>query len=197
MNGVHSKTQIVGPRLFKIYVNGLLSKVVEGRLYMFADDTTIYVIADDIEELINGLNSIAQDIHRWCTENKLTVHLDKTEAMIIAYRPFIGPLRPIQFGNNNIKIVTKLKSLGVVINNKLNWKEQRQKVAKSYSAKLSQLKRMKYPSSVLEEIYYKSIVANVTYGILIWGTCYPPQLQVLEHYHVRAAKYYNIQHLRR
>ena len=68
---------------------------------MFADDTTAYVIADDIEELINGLNSIAQDIHRWCTENKLTVHLDKTEAMFIAHRPFIGPLRPIQFGNKD------------------------------------------------------------------------------------------------
>ena len=53
---------------------------------------------------------------------------------------------------------------------------------------------MKYLSKhVLEEIYYKSIVSNVTYGILVWGTCSPSLLNDLEHYHVRAAKMiYNI-----
>ena len=67
-------------------------------------------------------------------------------------------------------------------------------IVKSYGAKLSQIKRMKYlPKNVLVEIYYKSVIANVTYCITVWGTCSPPLFEVLEHIHVRAAKLiYNI-----
>ena len=61
-------------------------------------------------------------------------------------------------------------------------------MTKSFGAKLSQLRKMKYLSKD-----YKSTVSNVTYGILVWGTCSPSLLNDLEHYHVRAAKMiYNI-----
>ena len=46
---------------------------------------------------------------------------------------------------------------------------------------------------MLEEIYFKAIIPNVTYGILVWGTCSPSLLDGLENYHARAAKMiYNI-----
>ena len=62
-------------------------------------------------------------------------------------------------------------------------------VAKSYSAKLSQLKRLRYlPKSVLEKIYYQSIVAGVVYCMPVWGTCSPSQFNELELIHERAAR---------
>jgi hypothetical protein len=53
---------------------------------------------------------------------------------------------------------------------------------------------MKYlPRYVLEEIDHKAIIPNVTYGILVWGTCSPSLMDDLENHHVRAAKMiYNI-----
>ena len=154
---------------------------------MFVDDTTAYVVADNIDTTIGKLNRMANEIQQWCSNNKLTANLDKTEAMIITQRPFIGPTLPI-------RSISTTKSLGVEIDNKLTWKKQLRKVTKSFGAKLSQLRKMKYLSKhVLEEIYHKSIVSNVTYGILVWGTCSPSLLNDLEHYHVRAAKMiYNI-----
>ena len=185
---------LLGPRLFKIYVDDLPDNITEGWLYMFADDTTAYVVADNIDATIGKLNRMANEIQQWCGNNKLTANIDKTEAMIITQGPFIGPTLPIRFGESQIKVVSTTKSLGVEIDNKLTWKKQLRKVTKSFGAKLSQLRKMKYLSKhVLEEIYYKSMVSNVTYGILVWGTCSPALLNDLEHYHVRAAKMiYNI-----
>ena len=72
LNGVHSGTQIVkygvpqgsllGPRLFKIYVDDLPDNITEGWLYMFADDTTAYVVADNIDATIGKLNRMANEI---------------------------------------------------------------------------------------------------------------------------------------
>ena len=163
----------------------------DGVIYLFADDTTVYYIADHIEGVIDGLNRIRKDLNKWCSQNKMTVNSDKTEAMIISLKPFIGPLI---CEDSNIKFVTTSKCLGVTIDNSLKWNVQVKNIVKSYGAKLSQIKRMKYlPKNVLVEIYYKSIIANVTYCITVWGTCSPPLSEVLEHIHVRAAKLiYNI-----
>ena len=163
----------------------------DGVIYLFADDTTVYYIADHIEDVIDGLNHIPKDLNKWCSQNKMTVNSDKTEAMIISLKPFIGPLI---FGDSNIKFVTTSKCLGVIIDNILKWNVQVKNIVKSYGAKLSQIKRMKYlPKNVLVEIYYKSIIAKMTYCITVWGTCSPPLFEVLEHIHVRAAKLiYNI-----
>jgi len=62
-------------------------------------------------------------------------------------------------------------------------------VAKSYSAKLLQLKRLRYlPKSVLEKIYYQSIVAGVVYCMPVSGTCSPSKFNELELIHERAAR---------
>ena len=166
----------------------------DGVIYLFADDTTVYYIADHIEDVIDGLNRISKDLNKWCSQNKMTVNSDKTEAIIISLKPFIGPLRPSIFGDSNIKFVTTSKCLGVTIDNSLKWNVQVKNIVKSYGAKLSQIKRMKYlPKNVLVEIYYESIIANVTYCITVWGTCSPPLFKVLEHIHVQSAKLiYNI-----
>ena len=64
-----------------------------------------------------------------------------------------------------------------------------QKVTKSFSAKLGQLKRMSYLSiKVKEKIYFKTIISTVTYGIKVWGTCSPFLMKDIERIHVRAAK---------
>ena len=165
INGASSKMRIgeygvpqgslLGPRLLKIYVNDLLGSVREEWIFLFAGDTTIYHIGDDVESVADSLNRIASELYQWCMKNKLTVNTDKTEAMLVTAKPFVGPLRKHSFGKDNIKFVTVSRSLGVYIDSQLKWGKQVNMVAKSYSAKPSQLKRLRYfPKSVLEQIYY-------------------------------------------
>ena len=84
---------LLGPRLFKIYVNDLRipRSIKEGWTFLFADDTTIYYIGDNVESLVDSLNLIASELYQWCIENKLAVNTDKTEAMLITAKPFVGP----------------------------------------------------------------------------------------------------------
>ena len=82
---------LLGPRLFKIYVNDLPRSIKEGWTFLFADHTTIYYIGDNVESLVDSLNLIASELYQWCIENKLTVNTDKTEAMLITAKPFVGP----------------------------------------------------------------------------------------------------------
>ena len=76
-----------------------------------------------------------------------------------------------------------------MIDNHLRWDAQVKRVSKSFAAKVSQLKRMRFlPVKVQEEIYFKTIIAAVTYAVTVWGTCPPALFNDLEKIHVRAAK---------
>ena len=109
--------------------------------------------------------------------------------MIITRQDFIGPLRPVVIGNEIIKYVRKATSLGIEIDNHLRWESQVKKVTKSFSAKVSQLRRMSYlPIKVKERIYFKPIISTNTYGIIVWGTCSPSLMTDIERIHARAAK---------
>ena len=65
------------------------------------------------------LNKAASELYEWCMRSQLTVHINKTEAMILKANGFIGPLRPIMFGNAVMKYVTNSTCLNIVIDNRL------------------------------------------------------------------------------
>ena len=129
---------LLGPRLFSIHVSDLPDFISEGYLFMFADDTTMYCIGKNIEDVIDQLNDAVRELYEWCTKNQLTVHTGKTEAMIISHKNFTGPLRPIWFGTSIIKYVTQSTSLGMTIDNKLSWDKQLTKITTSFNTKLKQ-----------------------------------------------------------
>ena len=202
INGSKSKLKIVevgvpqgsllGPRLFAIYVNDLLAAAKIGDIHMYADDTTVFVIKDTVDEAVIALHLITDDLNNWCYHNKLTIHHDKTEAMIITTSKFNGPLMPVKIGNKIIKYVQKTKCLGIIIDQQLNWKQQVDAVHKSYCTKLKLLTRLNYlPKQTLEEIYFKTIIPSVVYCIAVWGSSVESGLQKLEKVHARAARIVN------
>ena len=121
--GVPQGSQL-GPRLYSIDVNDFPESVDAGDLSMFADDTNVYCIRTSVEEVIDKLNIIMEQVHTWCTKNKLTVHPGKCEAMLLMKTPFIGPLQLLYYGSEYIKFVATSTCLGVVIDQKLSWYAQ-------------------------------------------------------------------------
>ena len=114
--------------------------------------------------------------------------------MIMMKTPFIGPLRPLNYGENYVKFGSVTNCFGIEINNKLSWNAHTGKVSKNYAKKkIGALKRIKLPKNALEEIYYKTIVSRVTYGISVWENCSVSLFQRLEAIHTRAARFiYNL-----
>ena len=119
------------------------------RQRIFSDNTNIYYIGKEVEEIIDALNHILNDFRVWYCNNHLTVHTGKTVAMLISNHSFVGPLRPVMFGNSYIHFTTKSTCLGVEIDYKLNWKPHVKALHTKFGGKLKFLKNFKaLPSSV-------------------------------------------------
>ena len=183
---------LLGPRLYTIYVNDLPDHIDSGDLYMYADDTTVYCIGPNVDQVMLSLNKTMEQVFMWSIRNQLTIHPIKTEAMILSKTSFVGPIPPLYFNTGHIDMVNYTTCLGVKIDNKLTWSVHIDSVKKSFTQKVGALKRMRIlPKKVLEEIYFKTIIPSVTYGISVWGNCSPSALNSLNHIHARAARFVN------
>ena len=92
------KGSILGPTLFVLYTNDLPSSVSFGSVFMYADDTTVYCIGDNMDNTVMSLNAALTDLNRWCQDNSLTPHSGKCEAMLLMKKPMIGPINSVYIG---------------------------------------------------------------------------------------------------
>ena len=178
---------ILGLRLFSIYVNDLPESISCGDLYMFADETTVFAIGKDTDMIISSLRQILFQLHTWCTAIRLIAHESKTEAMIISRSNFIGPLPALTYGTKTIELKSSFKCLGLTIDNRLSWQDHIRNICKLFNKKLAVLKRIKFlPHSILESIYFNSIIPSVVYNIVVWGSVSSALMEDIERIHMRA-----------
>ena len=118
INGVSSNTLPIevgvpqgslGPRLFTLFFNDLPTIGAAANIHMFADDTTIYYIGKEVETIVDVINSILVDLYNWCRQNNLTVHANKTAAMLISGTRFTGPMREIKYGESSTQFYEQSK----------------------------------------------------------------------------------------
>jgi hypothetical protein len=67
------------PLLFILFINEIASLPLKGKLYLFADDITLLVEAENYEELRNVINSNLQLIKNWLNSNKLIPNENKLQ----------------------------------------------------------------------------------------------------------------------
>jgi hypothetical protein len=79
----------------------------------------------------------------------------------------------ITIGNNNIKRVYKTKSLGIIIDDKLNWKENIHSICKGTSKGTGMLRFCKsfVSRNTLKMIYNALILPHFDYCFLVWSNC--------------------------
>ena len=83
--------------------------------------------------------------------------------MIIQRDQFVGPLLPVMHGGTQIDYTMKTKLVGVVIDNKLTWRDQIKKTYKSLSSQYRVLKKMRYLSpKLLEAFYFRTVIPQIT-----------------------------------
>ena len=58
----------LGPRPCSMQVSDLPDCIEEGELSLFADDTNVYCIGNNVEEVVDMLNKVMAQVYDWCLQ---------------------------------------------------------------------------------------------------------------------------------
>ena len=112
---------ILGPILFILYINDLSRASKMLFPVLFADDTSVFIEGDTLEDTSQSLNNELQNITEWLLANKLTINLIKSHYMVFHRARIKKQTFDIILGNTIIKQVNYTKFLGVIIDDQLKF----------------------------------------------------------------------------
>ena len=133
---------ILGPLLFTLYVNDM-SSAVNCDLCLYADDSMLLVSGKNVNEIEKTLESEMNEISKWLQENKLSLHLGKTESILFGSVRKLKKVSKMKITCNNIDIEAKstVKYLGVALDQDMTGKTMGTSVVKKINSVLKFLYR--------------------------------------------------------
>ena len=166
-----------------------------GKIVMYADDTTLYVSGRTLSEVQMKLQSEFDTICLWIKRNKLSLNIDKTKFMII------GSKQRLTNVNNNDNILIKhegkaidqvrtFKCLGVTIDENLLWTDHVNNLCRKVYAGLAMLKRVKpYVDVISLKLLYNCLIqSQIDYCSEVWGNRFSSHTDKITKLQKRAAR---------
>lgn len=166
----------LGPLLFLLYINDLPNCLDSSVPALFADDTNLSISGATTCEIEEKLEIDLNNVHQWLLVNKLTLNEKKTEYMLIGSGQRLSQINAepsLTIGSESIKRVSTTKTLGVIIDECLTWKDHIEKVAKKASKGIGMLRRSKdlLDKNTLKTIYSAFVLPHFDYCALVWDNC--------------------------
>ena len=90
---------ILGPLLFLIYVNDMKA-AVKCKLLLYVDDSALLTSSSDISEIEDVLSKELESVSEWLVENRLSLHLGKTESILFGSNKRLAKRREIHITCN-------------------------------------------------------------------------------------------------
>ena len=133
--------------------------IKNGRIKLFADDTTIYFIGEDLDNILEQFNNELNNLLNWCAFNKMDVNWSKTHFMFFTNKKILLPDKLLIL-NNTIPIerVTKFKLLGCIIDEKLKFNDHISSIILNINRKLHSIKRIFYLSTSVKIQFFKTFL---------------------------------------
>ena len=156
---------VLGPLFFLLYFNDLPGVCNSNKITLFADDTTNYSAA---KQNTSFFYNEVKEPKRWFEEHKLTTNDKKCrQFMNFGKRENLNK----DFLVRNVQNVNKITYLGIIIDQKLNYKSHVEKIAKQMSKFCGVLYEARYYLTknqllLFYESYAKSLI---TYGLIVYG----------------------------
>lgn len=180
---------VLGPFLFLIYINDIILSLSKCNINMYADDTVIFYIGKDINEMLRVINEELSNIEDWLKINVLKLNVKKSKWMLLG----VGKLRDdrlniddkIVMDHSEMERVYIYKYLGIMIDDKLNFKEHVLYVVKKIRKKIGFLTRISsYVTFYTRLLIYNTIIRphfsyciTVLYQAYVTDVC---KLQILQ-----------------
>ena len=182
LNGQNSKWEkisagvpqgsILGPLLFLIYINDI-SENLESNVKLFADDTSIYSVVFDPNLSAIKLNNDLLKIQQWAYQWKMSFNPDPTKQAqeLIFSRKNNKPYHPdLIFNQTNVNRTSSHKHLGLILDEKLNFKEHVKVLVDKASKGISIIRKLRYqiPRHSLVSLYKSFIRSTLEYVDVIY-----------------------------
>ena len=136
---------------------------------LFADDSNLFLNGNSLKNIEQKINSELAEIAEWLKVNKLTLNVDKTVCMVFTNRHKENEVN-IKLEGRLINRVTKTKFLGVIIDDKLNWKAHISYISGKISTAIGVIiKARNLGKGALLSLYYTLIFPYLTYVIKYGG----------------------------
>ena len=146
---------VLGPLLFLIYIDDIVNTTQIGHFVMFADDTNIFVVGENEETAFENANLVLHTINTYMFQNLLHINLDKSDYM--HFRPNLniserltcarfrsyGSESALKISGHKLKKVDKVKFLGVIVDDKLNWEAHIEYLKAKLNLSIIMIKRIK------------------------------------------------------
>lgn len=164
---------VIGPLLFNLYTNDIYNFISDILVFMYADDTTLFITSDSLQETKNISNVAINRLYEWFCSNKLSLNENKTNLLL-----FHTPQRrqniqcDIHIGNKFIEQQSTAKFLGLIVQDNMLWDDHCTNLSKILHTKayLFRSLRNNLKIETLLNVYYAEVQSRLLYGILTWGS---------------------------
>ena len=116
---------ILGPLLFLIYINDL-SGNLSSKAKLFADDTSLFNVAHDINTSANELNNDLKKVSNWAFQWKMSFNPDPSkQAQEVIFSRKLKKVThpPLVFNNASVSQCKSQKHLGTILDSKLTFED--------------------------------------------------------------------------
>lgn len=181
----------LSPLLFLIFINDIIFSSNILHFILFADDTSILLKGPDIGQLIKTANKELTKVNNWLQANKLKLNIAKCNYMIFKSKNVLPSCEKIYINNTPINLVSKVKFLGVYLDENMSWSDHIDHVCAKLATYVGILCRLKniIPKMVLRTLYFAFMYPHIIYCIVIWGAANSQYLKKLEIINNRAIRF--------
>ena len=166
---------ILGPVLFTIYVNDLLSVPKRCLSASYVDDCKLYLSFSPAElpTSILALNEDLTRISQWCCKNSLLINPDKTKVLAVGLPQLLKKLSSfsITLFDKEITPVPVVKDLGVLLDTHLSYNQHITEIASKCLFKLYQINRIKHllDRKTLLLVINSFVFSKLQYCSTVWS----------------------------
>ena len=183
---------IMGPLLFLCYVNDMVA-ATGSKLMLYADDSAIITSGKHVDEIQNVLSNELGHIRDWLIDNKLSLHLGKTEAIIFGSKHNVKKTASLKIvcAGNQIESTKSVSYLGVTLDQTLSGSDNVKKALSKIQNKIKFLYRNTkgFDTQTKKLIVSALVQCHFDYGASFWYSgltkLYKSKLQVMQNKVIR------------
>ena len=180
---------ILGPLLFLVCINDIVNEL-NASLRLFADDTSLYIIVENLNTAAVTLNNDLKHISNWANDWLVDFNPSKTFSMLISRKrdPVNHP--PLFMNNIPLKCMSTHKHLGLTFSDTCDWTNHITNITDAAWTRLNLLRtlKLKINRRALEKIYFAFIRPVLENSDSVWDNATTDSKKQLEAIHIEAAR---------